>query len=1578
MKDGDLQKLEVSPNQPRASALKDWLQRVALRVGGWHRLMGSFFQRVQVVAYQAYEEYLKLQPMDRPTIQPRLILHDDARYLDIEFKLRAVLLESVPETGRREALATRATSTVEVLFATLVWAGPGTLKDKTDVLEAVERRGKGPVDVNHVHSCLQRWQFDLVRLQRLQMQPPDPIVQLATLRTMVGRMIEQSHALEFRLNSFETQHGLSGASTATQRQVDGYWRYLSAESREISDTPPRSLSRPLLVIQAQASASPKGKGKDKSGKSKAKDDKGKGGKQGAQAAAAAAGPELCRHFESNRGCRNGGQCPRKHRKLEPNEIKCFNCGSKEHPKAQCTAPRPLAASGGQQQQPPRAAAAAVLEQRSEQPLSAHCIEQAVARAMQSFAAQADSGYRADWGGQAASRRGRVRVGMLLCDSGASHELQHLWPSQAPPPGSVPIQLGLAVGRVAGEVYMSEDQVVYAVSSTLLQALFPISAYVRELELNMSWSPSRAAIFLPGSRTIELVVDSDGSVFISKAQAEVLRGMQRMRRGQIGAAQFVETVRAAVVQQSLEQHRAAGHPHFRPDCAECRFASGRRRPHWRLDASTRPGGQMSANISGPHPYARWPSALQEDGPRRARFFLLCAYSVFSVAEQEAAAKNERFAQELSKGEDGAADPASTLSERFPERSPGGCRGLAGAAAQRAGAGAMAFEAALGGVDGEIVDEPAELLVDLPGDAAEGRRTWYYARPLQSKAADEVGKALELVVAEVSLEFQTRCVFRLHAHCARELSGPRVRERMAGHGVLVTNTPGWEPNNNGRAERGIGAIKQRARAMLIALEPADREQLWPAAVQHAAALQRREAQGRPTSCPAFGSMVAAKIQQPVVFAFAPRAADRVFLGIADYVSQSALAGYKQVKLGIAKWVFETSHNFIPHPPVPRHALTGPSGGAAAAASGEPAGPAGAQEEPAAGPDSRDIDGLRIDSADGAITRPACHGAHEAHRRDETCRRAPVQVAPAPAGDQRRRHRGKQPPKDVPREASGGIGLSAAALQEFADFEPTEHGARDHQEELPSTLAVAAATCAADSVADDNGMADASLPEFREILKDSGMQPVTGQELRRAAGAEKDEWFQAMAAELSSYESNAVFDELPAADRSGVRASEVLPMKAKQPDEVVYTQNVEISSVRLALAGRIVVRPPKLFVDFGLVGSDVLWVANKGIYGLRIAPRAWGAKRDNDMRAMQFLVDGAPAKLVRSRCDPSVWMVVAVAEPKLESDRLLLGLLLVYVDDFLCLGPDGALDELESPLKATWTCSVQSRLGWEAPGKVTYLGLEIEARGSELIVHQSPYLNDMLAKWGLSDANGTHAIALEPVPLPRTPEDGDADPAAVRAAQRMAGGLLWLATRSRPDVSFATSRLSSFACSHPDWALRLGKRILRYLIGTRGFALVIGWGPDDTSAGFAEMTCLGLDVFADASFEAETAQTGVAVFCGGALIDWRSQKQPQVARSTAEAGITALKMGVTMLEGAEATMASIAVGTRGSTWVGMGTLLLKKVASEDQRADGLTKVFAAAAMGRIRDHFGLQMATELLSRAAAAADASRLQASAWQGRD
>ena len=254
LKDGDMLKLEVAPNQPRASALEDWLQRVGLKVGGWHRLIGGFFDMLQEVGYEAYNQYLSLQPMDRSSIRPRLdwyVPFAHLKYMDIEGKLRPVLLEAVPTTVRQQALATRATSTVEVMFHTLIWAGPGTLKDKKDVLAAVERRDKGAVAVKECHATLQRWQFDLVRLQRLQMAPPDPVVQVGILRTMVSGVVEQFNDFHFRLMSYESKHGLSGASIATQGQVEAYWSYLSAETLELAD------AKPQKKYQQQESASMK-------------------------------------------------------------------------------------------------------------------------------------------------------------------------------------------------------------------------------------------------------------------------------------------------------------------------------------------------------------------------------------------------------------------------------------------------------------------------------------------------------------------------------------------------------------------------------------------------------------------------------------------------------------------------------------------------------------------------------------------------------------------------------------------------------------------------------------------------------------------------------------------------------------------------------------------------------------------------------------------------------------------------------------------------------------------------------------------------------------------------------------------------------------------------------------------------------------------------------------------------------------------------------------------------------------------------------------------------------------------------
>ena len=66
----------------------------------------------------------------------------------------------------------------------------------------------------------------------------------------------------------------------------------------------------------------------------------------------------------------------------------------------------------------------------------------------------------------------------------------------------------------------------------------------------------------------------------------------------------------------------------------------------------------------------------------------------------------------------------------------------------------------------------------------------------------------------------------------------------------------------------------------------------------------------------------------------------------------------------------------------------------------------------------------------------------------------------------------------------------------------------------------------------------------------------------------------------------------------------------------------------------------------------------------------------------------------------------------------------------------------------------------------------------------------------------------------------------------------------------------------------------------------------------------VFGDASFAIEKSQTGTVVKFGGSTVAWRSQKQPQVAKSTADSKVTALASSVIVGEYVKALLESMLV--------------------------------------------------------------------------
>jgi len=113
---------------------------------------------------------------------------------------------------------------------------------------------------------------------------------------------------------------------------------------------------------------------------------------------------------------------------------------------------------------------------------------------------------------------------------------------------------------------------------------------------------------------------------------------------------------------------------------------------------------------------------------------------------------------------------------------------------------------------------------------------------------------------------------------------------------------------------------------------------------------------------------------------------------------------------------------------------------------------------------------------------------------------------------------------------------------------------------------------------------------------------------------------------------------------------------------------------------------------------------------------------------------------------------------------------------------------------------------------------------------------------------------------------------------GSLLYLATCTRPDISFAVGKLSRHvsAPTQAHWAA--AKAVMRYLKGTRDWSITSG----------AKRPLVG---YSDADYAGDVdtrrSKTGKAFLWGGGAISWGRKIQATVAASTTDAEYVAAAM-------------------------------------------------------------------------------------------
>ena len=157
-----------------------------------------------------------------------------------------------------------------------------------------------------------------------------------------------------------------------------------------------------------------------------------------------------------------------------------------------------------------------------------------------------------------------------------------------------------------------------------------------------------------------------------------------------------------------------------------------------------------------------------------------------------------------------------------------------------------------------------------------------------------------------------------------------------------------------------------------------------------------------------------------------------------------------------------------------------------------------------------------------------------------------------------------------------------------------------------------------------------------------------------------------------------------------------------------------VRANTKMRLVVKPPRLLVDLQLIPSDERWLVSKALYGLTTSPRDWAVHRDAVLRKMKIPSALGFLFLKQGLVDENVWRI---CDEKGEVH----GLLIVYVDDLMCLAEKERASELWRAVRAEWQSTDPSWASEESP--LSFCGLEIYQGSGRIWVRQTRYLQDLL---------------------------------------------------------------------------------------------------------------------------------------------------------------------------------------------------------------------------------------------------------------
>eukprot|EP00171_Calliarthron_tuberculosum_P001876 IDg1876t1 len=268
-------------------------------------------------------------------------------------------------------------------------------------------------------------------------------------------------------------------------------------------------------------------------------------------------------------------------------------------------------------------------------------------------------------------------------------------------------------------------------------------------------------------------------------------------------------------------------------------------------------------------------------------------------------------------------------------------------------------------------------------------------------------------------------------------------------------------------------------------------------------------------------------------------------------------------------------------------------------------------------------------------------------------------------------------------------------------------------------------------------------------------------------------------------------------------------------------------------------------------------KSIYGLKQASRQWHEKIDG------FLI--GEMSFTASNHDPCLYV---------RKDKRGISIITLYVDDLLIASSN--LNDLSS-IKS----KLASRFKMKDCGRASIcLGLEIrnDPNGKKIFLSQKRYAEKILGRFGMLNSKPISTPMDQQVSLDNLKGEL-VDPTLYRQA---IGSLMYLSVGTRPDITFAVSRLAQYVENPTKQLWTLVKRIFRYISGTRNMGIAFNETEPLAPLGYTDSDWGGCKT-------SRKSTSSFSFIISGGLVSWKSKKQTCVAQSSSKAEYIALSIAV-----------------------------------------------------------------------------------------